>query len=122
MEANNLAGNVGAFMDQVLLAEGRLATTEWVVVQGVLLGFLLVLNEMNILLRYWLKLLGVKFLGDDTKQVDDDEYSTGRVIGLLERIFVFIFVLLGEFTAIGFILAAKGNFIHRAGVQGKISC
>lgn len=70
-------------------------------------GFLMVLNEANIVLRYILKLAGLKSLGK-TKEVDQKEYNTGRIIGLLERIFIFVFVLLDQFAAIGFILAAKG--------------
>ncbi|MGM0546887.1 MAG: hypothetical protein ACQEST_09205 [Bacteroidota bacterium] len=75
--------------------------------QLVLFGFLLVLNEANIVLRYLLKVMGLKSLGA-SKEVDQKEYNTGRVIGLLERIFVFLFVLLNQYGAIGFILAAKG--------------
>lgn len=30
------------------------------------------------------------------------------MIGFLERIFVFLFILLNQYTAIGFIIAAKG--------------
>ncbi|HEX6982721.1 MAG TPA: hypothetical protein VF181_08160 [Balneolaceae bacterium] len=41
-------------------------------------------------------------------QFDEGEYNTGRLIGMLERIFVFLFVLFNQYTAIGFILAAKG--------------
>ncbi|WP_138429911.1 hypothetical protein [Fodinibius saliphilus] len=108
LQANNLTTDIVGSMDQILLADGAIKTANFVAVQGLLFGFLLVLNEMNILLRYLLRVLGVKSLGDDKKQVDDEEYSTGRIIGLLERIFVFIFVLLGHYTAIGFILAAKG--------------
>ncbi len=51
--------------------------------------------------------MGLKSLGTST-EVDQKEYNTGRVIGLLERIFVFLFVMLNQYTAIGFILAAKG--------------
>jgi hypothetical protein len=42
------------------------------------------------------------------QQIDEKEFRTGRVIGFLERIFVFLFILMGQFTAIGFVLAAKG--------------
>jgi hypothetical protein len=40
--------------------------------------------------------------------IDEKEYSTGRVIGMLERILIYFFVLINEFAAIGFIIAAKG--------------
>jgi len=40
--------------------------------------------------------------------MNQQEFSTARLIGLLEHIFVFLFVLLNQYAAIGFILAAKG--------------
>lgn len=78
------------------------------VAEVLLLGLLMVLNEANILLRWMLQLMGLEKLGARGEEVDKQEYNTGRLIGLLERIFVFLFVLLGQYTAIGFILAAKG--------------
>ncbi|MEX0994901.1 MAG: hypothetical protein WD599_05190 [Balneolaceae bacterium] len=41
-------------------------------------------------------------------EIDDHQFQTGRVIGFLERIFVYLFILLNQYTAIGFIIAAKG--------------
>ncbi len=44
---------------------------------------------------------------------DDDEESlnnAGKYIGMLERIFVFIFVITGNWEGIGFLLAAKSVF------------
>jgi len=71
-------------------------------------GGLLVLNEMNIVLRYSLSLLKLEPLGDVDHTVSDSEYNTGRVIGMLERVFIFLFAVAGQFAAIGFILTAKG--------------
>jgi hypothetical protein len=45
---------------------------------------------------------------DEGENIDMREYNSGRVIGMLERILIFFFVLADEFTAIGFIMAAKG--------------
>ncbi len=79
-----------------------------------LFGLVLVLNEMNILLRHLLQLLQLEpkedqdGAGPGGGEVDEQEYNTGRVIGMLERIFVYVFVLAGQYIAIGFILAAKG--------------
>lgn len=77
-------------------------------VQILIFGLLMVINEMNITLRYLFKILGLEPLGSENKDVDEQEYNTGRVIGMLERIFVFIFVLSSQYAAVGFILAAKG--------------
>ncbi len=90
------------------LPSGSISLEGIVIAQAFLFGFLMVLNEANIILRYLLKMLGLKSLGDQGKEVDEEEYSMGRIIGLLERIFVFLFVLLNQYAAIGFILAAKG--------------
>lgn len=76
--------------------------------QVVLFGLLLVVNEANFLLRYLLDVLGLKPLGNNNQGVDQEEYNTGRIIGLLERIFIFLFVLMNQYAAIGFILTAKG--------------
>jgi hypothetical protein len=107
LSTNDLAANVSAVINAVFLP-GVVMTDSLVgVVHLFIFGFLMVLNEANIILRYLLRLVGLKSLGK-TNEVDQKEYNTGRIIGLLERIFVFLFVLLNQFAAIGFILAAKG--------------
>lgn len=76
--------------------------------QILLFGGLMVMNEMNIVLRYLMKVLRLDPLGKDDQTVSDQEYNTGRIIGMLERIFIFIFAIASQFTAVGFILTAKG--------------
>lgn len=107
LSANNLATGIVGGMDQVFFSSSSLTTTAVSTAYLFLFGLLMILNEANILLRYLLKLMGLTSLGKST-EVDQKAYNTGRIIGLLERIFVFLFVLLNQFTAIGFILAAKG--------------
>lgn len=102
LAANVLAGINDVFLPDIVITDGLVG-----IVHLFIFGLLMVLNEVNIILRYVLKLVGLKSLGK-TKEVDQKEYNTGRIIGLLERIFVFLFVLLNQFAAIGFILAAKG--------------
>lgn len=41
---------------------------------------------------------------------DDSLQNAGKYIGILERLFVFCFILTGHFEAIGFLLAAKSIF------------
>jgi hypothetical protein len=43
-------------------------------------------------LRYILNIAGLKSIGLETQKIDEEEYNTGRIIGLLERIFIFLFV------------------------------
>ena len=76
-----------------------------------LTGLLLSLNESNIFIRYLfevLKLVPIKNSEDSSEVLDEQEYNRGRVIGFLERILIYFFVLNNHFSAIGFILAAKG--------------
>jgi hypothetical protein len=77
-------------------------------VQLLLFGILMVMNEMNTILRYLMKMLNIALIGERMDSISDQQYNTGRVIGILERIFIFIFTLAGQFAAIGFILTAKG--------------
>lgn len=102
------AEKMTAFLAWMTLPERNLSKDTIITIQLVLAGILLVINEMNIVLRYILKVMGLESLGTQEDKVSDEEYSMGRLIGLLERIFIFIFVLLNQYSAIGFILAAKG--------------
>jgi hypothetical protein len=46
----------------------------------------------------------------ESKTDDDSLQNAGNYIGILERLFVFCFILMGHFDAIGFLLAAKSIF------------
>lgn len=77
-----------------------------------LFGLLLTANEANLAIRAafdWLNLKPrIRGRGlEGAQQFDVGEYNRGRVIGLLERALLFLFVLQGQFGAIGFVLAAK---------------
>lgn len=107
LQMNTLAGGIEQFIIEMFFLK-RIPDLNITTVQLMLFGFLLVINETNLLLRYLLNVFRLKPLSEKGTETDEKEYNTGRLIGILERIFVFIFVLLGQFTAIGFILAAKG--------------
>lgn len=84
-------------------------TLYWLPGFAILFGFLLILNEANLVIRYILEKLQLAPLSDQHEQtIDEKQFRTGRIIGFLERIFVFLFILMGQYTAIGFVLAAKG--------------
>lgn len=104
---NTWPSGIAHFFQEVLLTRSN-GALEVLSFQVGLFGFLLVINEMNILFRYLLGVFRLQPLTEEDGETSDKEYNTGRLIGILERIFVFIFVLLGQYTAIGFILAAKG--------------
>jgi hypothetical protein len=57
--------------------------------------------SLKLILRSW---SGV--MGDDESSL----YNAGTVIGMLERLLVFLFVLSGHWEAIGFLIAAKSVF------------
>lgn len=108
LNGNWLPESLIQFSDRVFVPDGTINMTIAMNAQIFIFGFLMVLNEMNIVLRYIFWVMRLESLGKKGEEVDQEEYNTGRLIGLLERIFVFLFVLLNQYTAIGFILAAKG--------------
>lgn len=93
------------FIDIFLIGDSFI---NWHYFYIVLFGLLMILNESNIAIRYTLEKLDLAPLSNDHEEIDDRQFRTGRVIGFLERIFVFLFILLNQYTAIGFIIAAKG--------------
>lgn len=93
------------FIDIFLMEE---SFVNWQYFHTMLFGLLMILNESNIAIRYTLEKLNLAPLSNDHEEIDERQFRTGRVIGFLERIFVFLFILLNQYTAIGFIIAAKG--------------
>ena len=86
---------------------------DWLFVSAVIAGFLFLLNEVNFIIRYFFEALSLipKIAGKEGMEIEQDdekEYNAGRVIGMLERILILFFVLVNQFGAIGFIIAAKG--------------
>ncbi len=85
----------------------------WLNISIAAAGFLFLLNEVNFIIRYFFEALSVmpKITDQEGKAIDEEdekEYNAGRVIGMLERILILFFVLVNQFGAIGFIIAAKG--------------
>ncbi|MBF0693530.1 MAG: DUF3307 domain-containing protein [Flavobacterium sp.] len=75
--------------------------------------------------RFWIVVTGIIFLTIPTSIIvktiisiwtpsddsaDSDLQHAGKYIGILERLFVFCFIVTGHFEAIGFLLAAKSIF------------
>jgi len=80
-----------------------------------------VINEKNILLLIFLlltsfvsaiiiKIIITQWNPESKKENDDSLAKAGRYIGILERLFVFTFVITNHWEAIGFLLAAKSVF------------
>jgi hypothetical protein len=78
-------------------------------VQVILFGMLVVANEANLVIRAvfdWLD-LKPRMRSAEDGEIDVGEFNRGRVIGILERVLLYGFVLQAQYGAIGFILAAK---------------
>lgn len=78
--------------------------------QIVLFGLLLAANESNLVIRAmfdWLDLKPRSTSVTGAGVVDVGEFNRGRIIGILERVLLYGFVLQAQYGAIGFILAAK---------------
>ena len=68
-----------------------------------LLGVIILTTESNIFIKYVFEKLKIY-----EKGIDEAKISAGRIIGLLERYFIYLFVLLGSYEIIIFIVAMKG--------------
>jgi hypothetical protein len=83
----------------------------WLEFSITLMGFGLVLNEVNILIRYQFRIFDLvpKKVDENSNNliIDQREYNAGRIIGILERLIIYIAVLKNQFAIIGFIFAAK---------------
>ena len=78
-------------------------------------GLLITIIELNHIIRSILKSVKAapvkRKINADTDtdtDTDTDELKRGKIIGAIERVLFFFFVLTGNYTSIGFILAAKG--------------
>jgi hypothetical protein len=76
--------------------------------------------------QFWILITGILFLTTPTSiiikniisiwtpesnnETDNSLANAGNYIGILERLFIFCFILTGHFEAIGFLLAAKSIF------------
>lgn len=74
-----------------------------------LFGILMLINEWNNLIRYILGLIKTEPHGKEKESTTDEkELGKGKIIGIIERILFFFFVVTGNYASIGFILTAKG--------------
>lgn len=75
-----------------------------------LAGLFFVIGESNYFVRW---MLGKLHLAVSNGTVDEKEFNAGRIIGIIERLLIYQFMLLGAHAAIGFVLAAKGFTRYR---------
>jgi len=111
MEFNgHITGSLSGLADLFYIPEG-IRNINWYAVNVITAAVVLLLNESNYLIRFFFEafsLVPTQKSPDDTVELDIQEYNAGRIIGMLERILIFLFLLENQYAAIGFILAAKG--------------
>ncbi len=74
----------------------------WIIITGVLL----LTKPTSITIKNSISI----WTPEERNEKDDSLQNAGNYIGMLERIFVFCFIITGHFEAIGFLLAAKSIF------------
>ena len=72
-----------------------------------LLIFILLVTSVSAII---IKIVITQWNPETKKENDDSLAKAGRYIGILERLFVFVFVVTNHWEAIGFLLAAKSVF------------
>lgn len=72
----------------------------------ILSAFLLFLTKPS---SIFIKIFISKWTPEKTAKIDSLE-SAGNWIGILERLLIFVFIIIGKFEAVGFLLAAKSIF------------
>ncbi len=80
-----------------------------------LAGFLLCMKPANIVIRSCLSSLNLY----DPSENENDLEKAGRWIGSIERIMAMVLVMLQQYTAIGFIIAAKSVLRYNDKKTGK---
>lgn len=79
-----------------------------------LLAYGLCLKPANIVIREILRAYKIEMPGDD----DSSLPGAGRLIGVVERLLVLTLILVGQFSAVGFIFAAK-SILRFKDAEGK---
>lgn len=74
----------------------------------VIAGLLIATTEINYLIRVIFTHFSLLPFKPSDSDFDRRAYNAGRIIGILERTLIFLFVLSNLFSGIAFILAAKG--------------
>ena len=101
-----ISSAAGAIATNLLALFSRNWVSGWEL--GVYLaGLFLVIGEANYFIRW---ILG-KFhftVENEKDNIDQNEFNAGKIIGIIERLLIYQFMLLGAYSTIGFVLAAKG--------------
>ena len=86
---------------------------------ALLLGVLVCVKPSNIIIKEIFKAANIKVNKEDDDNNIGDLPNAGKLIGIVERLLSFVFVLLGQFEAVGFIMAAKSLLRFVEGDKAK---
>lgn len=74
---------------------------------AVVAGFILCSKPANIIIRFILMAFSIETPSDDKKNGEKSLPNAGKLIGISERFFALALILLGQYEAVGLIIAAK---------------
>ena len=85
---------------------------------ALLLGVLVCIKPSNIIIKEIFKAANIK-VNKGSEDNTGDLPNAGKLIGVVERLLSFVFVLLGQYEAVGFIIAAKSLLRFAEGDKAK---
>lgn len=75
---------------------------------AIIAGFLLCAKPANIIIKYLFRAFSIEIPVDDPENIEERSLpNAGKLIGISERFLALAFILLGQFEAVGLIIAAK---------------
>ena len=86
---------------------------------ALLLGVLICAKPSNIIIKEILKAANIKVDKGSDDDITGDLPNAGKLIGVVERLLSLVFVLLGQYEAVGFIIAAKSLLRFAEGDKAK---
>ena len=86
---------------------------------ALLLGLLVCIKPSNIIIKEIIKTANIKVSKGSDDNNTEDLPNAGKLIGVVERLLSLVFVLLGQFEAVGFIIAAKSLLRFAEGDKAK---
>ena len=86
---------------------------------ALLLGVLVCIKPSNIIIKEIIKDANIKVNKGREDDNTGDLPNAGKLIGVVERLLSLVFVLLGQYEAVGFIIAAKSILRFAEGDKAK---
>ncbi|MBQ1655160.1 MAG: DUF3307 domain-containing protein [Bacteroidales bacterium] len=86
---------------------------------ALLLGLGVCIKPSNIIIKEIFKAVNIKVTKEADEACGDDLPNAGKLIGIVERLLAFTFILLGQYEAVGFIVAAKSILRFAEGDKAK---